>query len=123
MTFKKFVSLSCAQKKEREKFSRSCPSYLSRSNLTPGSSRGSLFSAVMDKAGPAAAAPVGVLVGDPEAPGSVGSSGCIPAERREGDGEAAVIREGTSSCLIVFFSRIVVNKIERATTDKRSKDT
>jgi len=29
-----------------------------------------------------------VLVGDPEAPGSVGSSGCTPAERCEGDEKA-----------------------------------
>lgn len=68
----------------------------------------------MDKAGLAAAVPAG---------GAHGTQKLLGAERCEGGGEAAVIREGTCSCLVVFLSCIVVNKIERASTDKRSKDT
>lgn len=82
VTLKKLASLSCAQKT-----SRLCPSYLFRSNLTPGSSTGSTFSTVMDKAVLAAAAPGGSACGDPEASGSMESSGpCTCRERCEGGG-------------------------------------
>ena len=99
VTFKKLASLSCAQK-----ISRLCPSYLFRSNLTPGSSTGSSFSTVMDKAVLAAAAPGGSACGDSEASGSMESSGpCACRERCEGEGEATVIQQETFSYLMVFL--------------------
>lgn len=76
MTFKKLIFLSSAQK-----ISCSCPSYLFRSNLTPGSSTGSSISIAMDEAVLAAAAPGRNASQGPEASGSLESSGSVHLQR------------------------------------------